>query len=294
MISKKVGFVGLGTLGKPMAKNLVGRGFELTVIRHIRPEPVEELKTLGAKVAASPKELAQSSDFIITMVRTTAQTEEVIFGKDGLWDGMRAGTTLIIMSTIAPKFVQEAWRKANEKGVAVLEAPVSAVGGVSAAEKGTLTIMVGGDAKVFEECRFLFEAMGKSIFHIGDVGSAMVAKLANNTMLALNMFGVLHVLRLGVRAGVSPERLLEAIRVSTGKSWVVENWGRYEGYVRDYRENPRGSVLATTVDKDVGLALELAKEVGVRLPMVALISHLDIGEIWACFCEDKARLFKDS
>ncbi|MFC2066094.1 NAD(P)-dependent oxidoreductase [Chloroflexota bacterium] len=269
MISKKIGFIGLGEIGKPMAISVLKQGFDLTVLGHIRPEPVEELRGLGAKVALSPAELAQTSDFIITIVRDTSQTEQVIFGEQGLCEGIKPGTILIVMSTHEYQFILDLPHRMEAKGVSVLDAPVS--GGTRGAEQGALTIMVGGEEKTFEECRPLFEAMGKNIFYIGSIGSGMIAKLVNNLIMAVSLSGVKEALSLGAKAGIDPKVLLEVVKVSTGRSQVAENyWNRYEPRIKN------GSLL---VGKDLKAGLELASQIGVELPVVSLISHLDFGRL---------------
>lgn len=222
---------------------------------------------LGAKVGASPKELAQASDFIITMVVDAAQTEGVVFGEEGLWDGLRAGTVLIAMSTLTPQYVRELAQRASKKGVAVLDAAVS--GFAARAEKGTLSIMVGGDEKIFEKCIPVFEGMGKNIFYAGGIGSGQVIKLVNNMLFQINQLGTLEGLRLGVKAGVDLDRLVEALKVSTGRSFIVEDWGFIKSQLAHY--TMRGP---SRLQKDQKLALELAKDLNIEMPVLTLVSEL--------------------
>jgi len=274
MISKKIGFAGLGNIGKAMATNIVKRGYELSVF-DIRREPMEELGALGAKVVTSPKILAEVSQFIISMVRDTDQTMEVVFGEEGLWRGISPGAVLIIMSTIDPQCVREIWAKGKEKGVAVIDAPVS--GGPMGAARGDLTIMVGGEEKVYRECLPLLEAMGKSIFYIGDTGSGLVTKLVNNLIYGIILLGTFEGLKLAGKAGVNQERLVEVLKISTGRSWAVDNWDHVLRRIQEHRENPRTSGFQL-VYKDIGLALNLAKTFEVKLPLLALAAQLEFGD----------------
>ncbi len=262
MKSTKVGFVGLGEMGKGMAVNLA-RKFELSVF-DIRPEVVAELKRVGAHEASSLKELARESDYVITMVRNTAQTGDVIFGKDGLWEGMKEGTTLLITSTIDPQFVREVGEKASRRQIKVLDAPVS--GGSRGADAGTLTIMVGGEESSFKECLPLFEAVGKQFFYMGGIGCGLAAKLANNAVWYMNMFSLREGLRLGSEAGIDPQKLLDMILVSSGGSTAAKNWDVY-------RNNP-----FKNIEKDISLAMGLAKASGAKLPVLGLTSQLQLRE----------------
>ncbi|MDO8472640.1 MAG: NAD(P)-dependent oxidoreductase [Dehalococcoidia bacterium] len=262
MRSRKVGFIGLGEMGKGMASNLA-RGFDLTVF-DILPEPVEELKKLGARAARSPAALAETCDYVITMARNTAQTNDIIFGKDGLWGELKDGSVLLITSTIDPQFVREVSKKAAPKGIKVLDAPVS--GGARGAKGGTLTIMVGGEETTFKECQPLFEAIGKSLFYIGGIGCGLAAKLANNAVWYMNRFALKEGLRLGSEAGVDSDKLLEMIKVSSGGSTVASAW-------EILRNNPMKNI-----DKDISLALDLAKSTGVKLPVLGLTSQLPVRE----------------
>ncbi|MBI2867814.1 MAG: NAD(P)-dependent oxidoreductase [Chloroflexi bacterium] len=270
---KKVGFIGLGSMGKPMAKRLVAAGFPLTVCGHTRREPVEEMKMLGAKEVKTPKEVAQASEVIITMVRDDAQTEKVIRGEAGVMDGIKSGSAIIIMSTVSATLCQQIAGEASTKGVAVLDSPVS--GGTPAAEAGTLTFMVGGSEGVLSDCRPVLEAMGKNIFHLGDLGMGQAAKLANNTIALANVFVATEGLSLGTRAGIKQERLLELIRVSTGNSWVIQHWELIASLKKAHR--PGGSL--DMMYKDIALALDLAKELHVDLPLAALTMQLNVGRL---------------
>ncbi|MFH1087480.1 MAG: NAD(P)-dependent oxidoreductase [Chloroflexota bacterium] len=270
MAGKRVGFVGLGEMGKPMAVNLVKRGFEVAVIGHVRPEPVEELRDLGAGVAASLRQLAAASDFVFTCVKDHRQTQEVVFGQDGLWEGLKAGSALIVASTLEPAFMRELWRKGKERRVAVLDAPIS--GGARGAQEGTLTIMVGGDEEDFESCRPVLEAVGKDISYMGPSGCGMVAKVVNNAVMAVTLSAVIECLTFGAKAGVKRERLVEVLRTGTGRSQVVENLAKYEYRLKSGR---------SFIGKDLGILLDFSREIGAKLPTVGLVSQLDLPDKWA-------------
>jgi 3-hydroxyisobutyrate dehydrogenase-like beta-hydroxyacid dehydrogenase len=145
--------------------------------------------------------------------------------------------------------------------------------------------MIGGQAEALGEYRSLFEAIGKNIFYTGEVGNGLVVKLVNSLILSINLFGAIEGIRLGVASCANPKLLIDALKVSTGRSQVVENWARYEYLVREYRKSPHSSVIQSLVDKDVKLALEVAKEAGVKVPVLALISQLDVGEHWPFITE---------
>jgi len=170
-MAEKVGFIGLGIMGKPMARNLMEAGYELTV--HNRsPEKAEELGEEGANVAATPREVAEKSDVIITMLPDSPQVREVVAGEDGVLEGVKEGSLVVDMSTISPVVTEELAEAVKEKGASMLDAPVS--GGDVGAIEGTLSIMVGGDEGDFERARPLFEAMGKTVTHVGPVGAGQV------------------------------------------------------------------------------------------------------------------------
>jgi 2-hydroxy-3-oxopropionate reductase len=215
---KKIGFVGLGIMGKPMARNLVKAGFEVTVF-DIRPEPVAELVVAGAKPAGSPGEAASRSEVIITMLPNSPHVKEAVLGKGGVIEGVRAGSIMVDMSSIAPSASQEISARLAEKGVLMLDAPVS--GGEPKAVDATLAIMVGGPEDAFKEVKNILGVMGASVTHVGAIGSGNVTKLANQIVVALNIAAVSEALVLATKAGVSPERVFEAIKGGLAGSTVM-------------------------------------------------------------------------
>src|SRR5215475_2368131 len=212
-MGKKIGFIGLGNMGEPMATNIAKVGFDLTVY-DIRPEPLRALEKLGAKVARSPQEVGERCDIIETIVVNDAQVEEVLLGKDGggVLAGAHPGSIMVIHSTIHPKTCQRIAALAKDKNVGVLDAAVS--GAEAGARAGTLSLMVGGDAALLEICRPVFNVIGKNIFHMGDVGMGEVAKLANNLMAIVNMQSTREGLRLARLAGIDEQKMLEVVKAS--------------------------------------------------------------------------------
>ena len=276
MVPKKVSFIGLGEMGAFMAKNLVKKGFDLTVYDVLK-EPMEELRVLGASVADSCQEVAGVSDVIISMVRDDSQTEDVLHGENGVWEGVRKGVIIIIASTITPYHCQRIAAEGAEAGIRVLDAPVS--GGRTGAETGSLTIMVGGDKEDFEECRPIFEAIGKNIYYVGSTGMGEAAKLVNNLMSFINLAGLSDAIALGLKAGLELETLLNILRTSTGDSHAVQNWDSVLTLTKEYSQRRHG----TTFDllyKDMGLALKMAREVDQFVPVAGLCSQLDISHFF--------------
>jgi 3-hydroxyisobutyrate dehydrogenase-like beta-hydroxyacid dehydrogenase len=258
-------------MGAYMAKNLVKKGFDLTVYDVIE-KPVEELQASGAKRAYTCKEAAMASDITIAMVRDDAQIDDVIYGENGVWEGAKEGSVFVICSTIDPLHCQGIAAEGREKGVRVLDAPVS--GARPGAEAGTLTIMVGGDKGAFNECRPIFEAMGKNIHYLGGAGMGETCKLVNNFLHILNLAVLAEGLALARRVGLEPENLLKVVKVSSGDSWAVQNWDLIQELVGDYCEGKKGP-LWLGMQKDMALVLKMAKDVGQLVPIAGLVSQLD-------------------
>jgi len=283
MRQSTVGFVGLGQMGKPMARNLVSKGFTVTVCGHTRKEPVEELKTLGALVVASPREVAEASDVIIVAVRDAAQTEEAIRGTggcrqgEGIWHGIRKGATLIICSTVEPAYCQQLAGEGEEKGVDVLDAPIS--GGPPGARSGTLTFMVGGRKEVFERCYPVFQAMAGKIVHVGASGMGQVVKIVNNFMTIANFFAASEAINLGLNAGLSLRSILEVTRGSSGNSWIIERWDQMMSLKENYEKRGESGTIGLFA-KDLGLALALSDRLGVAVPLGRFVSGLDRSQLF--------------
>ncbi|HHY46727.1 MAG TPA: 2-hydroxy-3-oxopropionate reductase [Firmicutes bacterium] len=263
---KKVGFIGLGIMGRPMAKNLVKAGYRL-VVHDINPAPVEELVSLGQEAARSPREVAERTDVIITMLPNSPDVKQVILGPDGVLEGARPGSMIIDMSSIAPLVSIEVAQRAREKGVRMMDAPVS--GGEPGAIAGTLSIMVGGDPKDFEEYKELLSHMGKSVVRIGDVGSGNMAKLANQIIVALNIAAVSEALVLAKKAGVSPKLVYEAIRGGLAGSTVLDA----KAPLMMQRKFEPGFKIDLHI-KDLANVIDTARQVGVPLPLTAVVMEI--------------------
>jgi 2-hydroxy-3-oxopropionate reductase len=265
-MAERVGFIGLGIMGMPMARNLMEAGYELTV--HNRsPEKAEELGKEGAAVAATPREVAENSDVVITMLPDSPQVREVVAAEDGVLEGISEGALLIDMSTISPVVTEELAKAVKEKGASMLDAPVS--GGDVGAIEGTLSIMVGGEQADFQRAKPLFEAMGKTITHVGPTGAGQVTKAANQVVVALTIEAVSEALVLGSAGGVSPEKILEVLGGGLASNKVMEV--KREKFLSHTFE-PGGKVEFH--HKDLGIALAAGREYGVVLPATAVVDQL--------------------
>ncbi len=216
---KKIGFIGLGIMGKPMALNLIKAGYKLTVY-DIRPEPVKEVAAAGAKEGKSSRDVAAQSEVVITMLPNSPDVKKAVLGENGVLEGAKAGMILIDMSSIAPLVSKEVAAEVQKKGVEMLDAPVS--GGEPKAKDGTLSIMVGGKKGVFEQVEEILKVMGASAVLVGDIGSGNTTKLANQIIVALNIAAMSEAMVLATKAGVDPERVYQAIRGGLAGSTVLD------------------------------------------------------------------------
>lgn len=262
----KIGFIGLGIMGRPMSKNLIKAGYKL-VVYDINKEPVRELVSLGAEEGFSPKDVAERTDIIITMLPDSPQVKEVILGKDGVLEGAKKGSIIIDMSSIAPAVSKEIAVKAEERGVEFLDAPVS--GGEPKAIDGTLAIMVGGKKEVLDKCYDILSKMGSSIVHCGEVGAGNITKLANQIIVALNIAAMSEALVLGTKAGVDPETIYKAIRGGLAGSTVLDAKAP-KVIARDFSP---GFKIDLHI-KDLRNALSTAHEIGVPLPLTSQIMEI--------------------
>ena len=219
---KRIGFIGLGIMGGAMSTNLLKTGFPLTVWNRT-PEKMRPLLEAGAKPAKSPKEVAERSDIVIDMVTDSKDVEEVLLGREGVIHGARPGIIVVDMSTISPIVTKEIAKKLGEKGIRMLDAPVS--GGDIGARNATLSIMVGGDAEAYEECLPVFQAMGKTITHIGGHGDGQVCKAVNQILVGVNVLGVAEALMFAHKAGVDMDKVLAAVSGGAAGSWQLANNG---------------------------------------------------------------------
>lgn len=262
----KIGFIGLGIMGKPMARNLMKANYKL-IVYDINRAPVEELAKEGAALAASPREAASEVNLVITMLPNSPHVREVLLGKNGVIHGARPGTTVIDMSSIAPLVSREMEAALREKGVAMLDAPVS--GGEPGAVAGTLSIMVGGDKELFQRYRDILGCMGKSVVHVGPIGSGNVAKLSNQIVVALNIAAVSEALLLAKKAGVSPRVVYEAIRGGLAGSNVLDA----KAPMMIERRFAPGFKIDLHA-KDLGNVLETSRQLNVPLPLTALAMEI--------------------
>lgn len=266
MAKEKIGFIGLGIMGKPMAKNLLKAGYPLWVYDH-GPAKVQELVQQGATAAVSSKEVAERSEVIITMLPDSPDVEEVVFGERGIAEGIRPGAIFIDMSSINPLVSKRIAAELAKKGVEMLDAPVS--GGEPGAIEGTLAIMVGGKEEVFTRCLDIFKAMGKSIVRVGEIGAGNFAKLVNQIIVAINIEAISEGLVLGAKAGLDPELLFEAIRGGLAGSNVLNAKAPmiFDG-------NFKPGFRIRLHHKDLNNALMTARDLGVALPVTSLVQQM--------------------
>lgn len=256
---KRVGFIGLGKIGRPLAANLVTAGFDVMVY-DVREEPLLELERLGAAIGRSPKEVGAHSEVIGISVVTDAQVQEVVLGKDGIIYGAAPGTIVAIHSTVHYRTVCTIAEQVDTSAVHVIDAQVS--GGSKGAEARTLCYMVGGDTALFERCRPVFAASGKNIFHVGALGMAAITKLAQQVINCGTILAVSEGVKLAERAGLDSETFLKVVSVSAGQSYVADHW--LTSY-RDFDDR-----LAENLYTGLEPALKLGHELNLMLPGTAL------------------------
>jgi len=259
----KVGFIGIGQMGVRMARRIMEAGHDLAVY-DAKKEAAAPLLATGAEWAETPRAVAEACRVVITCLPTPQIVEDVVYGKDGLGSGWRSGDVYVDMSTNSPSTIRRIADDARAKGVSVLDAPVS--GGTPGAERGTLTIMVGGEGDVLEQVRPVLEPMAGKIFHLGEVGCGNVAKLVNNMIGLTCNSACAEGFVLGVKAGMDPQALYELLTISTANNWSMQQYPRtvFKG---DFAPGFKISLA----HKDIGLALKLGKEHGVPLPVAEAV-----------------------
>lgn len=265
-MAEQIGFIGLGIMGKPMARNLVQAGYELTVY-DIVGEAIEELATAGAKAASSSQEVAAATDKIITMLPDSADSERAILGPGGVLEGARPGAIIIDMSSIAPSMSQKIAAECSKKSVELLDAPVS--GGEPGAINAALAIMIGGKQEVFDQCIDLLKVMGSNVVLTGDVGAGNITKLANQIIVAANIEALSEALVLAQKGGVDPERVFNAIRGGLAGSAVMEAKGPMM-----LDRNFQAGFRIRLHQKDLRNVLQTAQELNVPLPVTALVQQM--------------------
>ena len=264
-MSEKIGFIGLGIMGRPMALNIRNAGYAVHVHAR-RPESMEPLILAGAVSCASPAEVARQSDIVITMVSDTPDVEEVILGPDGVIHGINAGSLVIDMSTISASATRAMAAKLGERGVEMLDAPVS--GGDVGAIKGTLSIMIGGPEAAFQRAKPLFDVMGANVVHVGGNGAGQVCKSCNQVVVGHTIAGVGEAMLMARASGVDPARVRSALLGGFANSKVLELHGQ-----RMIDRNFEPGFKARLHQKDMRIVMEAAHELGLALPGAALIAQ---------------------
>jgi 2-hydroxy-3-oxopropionate reductase len=260
---KTLGFVGLGLMGKPMAQNLMKGGYEL-VVHDVNRAPVKELVAAGAKEGFSAKQVAGAAEVLITSLPEDQVVEEVILGKEGLLEGMKKGSVLVETSTISPLTARRVAARLNEKGVEMLDAPLS--GGEVGAKQATLSIMVGGKAEVLQRVLPALQKMGKNITHVGGQGAGQIAKAANQIIVALTIEAVAEALIFAKKAGADPAKVRQAMLGGFAQSRILDEHGQR---MLDRNFKPGGR--AVTHQKDIGIVLSVAREKGIYLPGTMMV-----------------------
>jgi 3-hydroxyisobutyrate dehydrogenase len=264
----KVGFIGLGGMGLPMAKRVAGGGYEVLTTVHRRREPAEQLAAVGARILDTPAEIARQAEIVITILPADSELKEAVFGEGGLVHGFSPDKVLIEMTTATAFSVQEVEKALARRGGRVLDAPVS--GGTVGAENGTLTIMVGGDAGLLEEVRPLLETMGKNIVHVGGVGQGKLVKIVNQVMAAIHLLAIGEAFALGIKCGADPKVLYDVIKASSGYSKMMDL--RLPGFLFEGMFKP--GFKLDLMKKDVNLAVDSAKSLGIPLMFGSLAAQV--------------------
>ena len=284
--STRIGFVGLGIMGAPMARNLIAAGYSLKVYNRSDRPRVQEVVDAGGERVATPKEAASGSQVVITIVTDTPDVEAVILGENGVIEGVEEGATVIDMSTVSPRVTREIAAALKEKGAGMLDAPVS--GGDVGAQQGTLSIMVGGEQQVFDECLPVFEAMGRNITLIGGNGAGQVTKLCNQIGVAVANLAMAEALMLAAASDLDVGKVVDAISGGAAGSWQLTNLGP-----RVLQGDFDPGFMVRLQQKDLKLVLESANDVKLALPAVSIAhQYFNIVERMGCADEGTQALIK--
>jgi 2-hydroxy-3-oxopropionate reductase len=259
---RRVGVIGLGVIGKPIAQRLASGGFEVAVY-DVRGEPVRELAAAGAAACGSPAELARKSEIVVSLVSDAAQTREIVFGDAGILDALEPGSIVVIGSTLGPTPVREVAAALREKGSETLDAPIS--GGYLAAAEGKLSLMVGGSPESLARAEPVLRLLAKNITRAGDVGAGQAAKLAHQLVFSVNVMTLLEGLALGVAGGVETAVLKQILKEGIADSAVLRLWEDLGPRWKGMLEATAPDVTPPNLRKDLHLALEYARELGVNL-----------------------------
>ncbi len=266
MENHKIGFIGTGIMGKPMAMNLIKAGYTLNVYNRTK-EKTKELVEMGATAYNSPKDIAENSDVIITIVSDSPDVENVVLGENGISSATSHNQIVIDMSTISPKVTRKISQRLEELGMEMLDAPVS--GGDVGAKNATLTIMVGGKKEIFDKCKSILEVMGKTVTYMGDHGMGQMTKLCNQILGALHTLAACEALALAKKAGLDQKTVLNAVLGGSAKSWILENGGP-KIIDKDFKPG----FMVKLMQKDLNLVLESARDLKLSLPATSLVQQL--------------------
>lgn len=269
----EIGFIGLGNMGGPMAANLLKAGHSLTVF-DLSETALQAAVDAGARTAASPREVATTSEVVITMLPAATHVKAVYLNADGVLAGVRPGVPLIDSSTIDPATARLIGESALKQGNPFADAPVS--GGTGGAQAGTLTFMVGADAALFETLKPVLAGMGKNMVHCGETGTGQIAKICNNLLLGISMIGVAEAMKLGTSLGIDPNTLAGVINTSTGRCWSADTYNPYPNVLPNAPSSRgyTGGFGADLMLKDLGLAVDAARQVKQPILLGALAQQL--------------------
>ena len=269
----KIGFIGLGNMGLPMALNLLKAGHEVIGFDLVKSQ-LDAFVTAGGTVAPNANATAKDAELVFTMLPASKHVEDLYLGEHGLLANANPKTLLVDCSTISPKVSQAVAAAAKEKGLAMIDAPVS--GGTAGAQAGTLTFMVGGNSQDVERARPLLEKMGKNIFHAGGSGAGQTVKVCNNMLLGIQMLGTSEALRLGIANGMDPKVLSDIMSKSSGRNWALELYNPCPGVMENVPSSKAyaGGFGVDLMLKDLGLAIENAENLDATVPLGKLAQQL--------------------
>ena len=272
-MSQHIAFIGLGNMGGPMAKNLLKHGFDVTVY-DLNKDVMADLKQAGAGAADNAKSAVKEADVIISMLPNGAIVKSLYTGNNGLIHDVKDGVLIIDSSTIAADDARAVAKACEQKGIRMIDAPVS--GGTAAAEAGTLTFICGGEAAHFEAAKTVLSAMGRHIFHAGASGAGQVAKICNNMLLAIHMIGTAEALNMGASQGLDPKVMSEIMKASSGNNWSLQVYNPYPGVMPNVpaSNDYNGGFMVNLMSKDLGLSQELAAKSNSATPLGALSAQL--------------------
>ena len=266
MRNDDVGLIGLGAMGLNMGKNLLKNKFNLTVY-DVRNEPIRILEKSGAKAAKSPKHVGNTSAIVLLSLPSSKEVENVVLGENGLIHSLPEGGIIIDASTIDPAAVKKLANECNQKSITFIDAPVS--GGTIGAEKGTLSIMVGGPNDKVDECKHVLQAIGTNIYHVGNTGAGQIFKLINNMLVAINLVGISEGFVLAKKTGIDLEKLYEVLKTSAGNSWALE-----QKLPKMIKNDFEPGFKVWLQHKDLSLAMSLASQMNASLPMTSLAHQM--------------------